>query len=87
MSKNTSIDTVATPHATQSTVHIKTSDEDQTLLRRPEVEKLTGKCRSSLYSDIQKGLFPAPVKIGARAVAWRRKHVLDWIATRKSVPS
>ena len=87
MSKNTSIDTIATPLAMQSTGHINTTNEDQTLLRRPEVEKLTGKCRSSIYSDIQKGLFPAPVKIGARAVAWRRKHVLDWIAMRKSVSS
>lgn len=85
MSKNTSIDTVVTPPAVQRTGQINTSDEDQTLLRRPEVEKLTGKGRSSMYSDIQKGLFPAPVKIGARAVAWRRKSVLDWIAARKSV--
>ena len=87
MSKNTSIDTVVTPPAVQRAGQINTSDEDQTLLRRPEVEKLTGKRRSSIYSDIQKGLFPAPVKIGARAVAWRRKHVLDWIAMRKSVSS
>lgn len=52
------------------------------LLRRPEVEKLTGRCRSAIYAGIADGSFPKPVKIGARAVAWPESSVLRWISER-----
>lgn len=40
------------------------------LIRLRQVLALTGKCRSSLYSDILDGRFVRPVKISARASAW-----------------
>ena len=40
------------------------------LLRRPEVEKLTGLARATIYQKMATGDFPRPVKIGVRAVAW-----------------
>jgi len=40
------------------------------LLRFPQVIELTGRSKSRIYADIAKGKFPAPVKIGAKAVAW-----------------
>ncbi len=39
------------------------------LLRRPDVEAVTGLSRSSLYAKMDSGDFPCPVRIGARAVA------------------
>lgn len=54
-----------------------------TLLRRPQVEALTGLSRSTLYLFIQKSNFPAPVRLGARSVAWRESEVLQWIADRQ----
>lgn len=52
---------------------------DERMLRRPEVERRTGKSRSSIYQDVQKGKFPAPVRVGQRAVAWRESDIIRWI--------
>ena len=52
------------------------------LLRRPQVESMTGLKRSSLYALIQCGQFPKPIKLSARAVAWPLQAVEGWIATR-----
>ncbi|MDA1101496.1 MAG: AlpA family phage regulatory protein [Proteobacteria bacterium] len=38
--------------------------------RAPKVCSDTGRGRSSLYSDVNAGLFPPPIKIGSRASAW-----------------
>lgn len=61
---------------------LNVSNQD-TLLRRPKVEILTGLGRSSIYFLIQKGDFPAPVRLGLRSVAWRESEVLQWIASRQ----
>lgn len=52
------------------------------LLRRPQVEELTGLSRSTIYAMIQRGDFPAPVQIGRRAVAWSEAAIQIWISTR-----
>jgi len=39
----------------------------RTILRLPEILEMTGRSRSSHYSDIQAGLFVKPVLIGLRA--------------------
>jgi prophage regulatory protein len=49
------------------------------ILRRPEVQKITGLSRSHLYLLIQQGNFPSPVKLGERAVGWRHSDVQEWI--------
>lgn len=54
------------------------------LIRRPDVEAMTGLARSSIYAKISEGEFPAPVKIGARAVAWPESDIQEWIAARIS---
>ena len=38
--------------------------------------------RSHLHKMIADGLFPAPVKIGKRAVAWRESEIAAWQAAR-----
>ena len=52
------------------------------LLRRPEVEKLTGLSRSSIYAAMARGEFPRPRRIGRRAVAWDESIIERWLATR-----
>lgn len=54
------------------------------LLRRPDVERLIGLKRSKLYAMVREGTFPAPVRLSPRAVAWREREVLDWIAQREA---
>lgn len=51
------------------------------LLKLPEVISLAGKSRSSIYAAIQKGEFPAPVRIGPRAVAWTSTSLGEWQAS------
>ena len=50
------------------------------LLRRREVEQLTGFKRSNIYKLMATGAFPRPVKVGARAVRWREADVTAWLA-------
>ncbi|NNU80409.1 AlpA family phage regulatory protein [Halovulum dunhuangense] len=52
------------------------------ILRRPEVELLTGLSRSTLYAMIAEGSFPEPLRLGRRAVGWRESVVEEWIGGR-----
>jgi len=45
------------------------------LLRRPIVEQAVGWSRSTLYRNIQKGLFTKPVHIGGERVAWPASEI------------
>jgi prophage regulatory protein len=47
-------------------------------LRLPEVKKVTGLSRSSIYLRIKDGHFPAPVRLGGRAVGWIEEEVASW---------
>jgi prophage regulatory protein len=53
-----------------------------TILRLPAVKARTSRSRSSIYADIQAGLFPAPIKIGPRAVGWLESEIETWIEQR-----
>lgn len=48
------------------------------LIRLPEVLRLTGLSRTSVYELEGGGLFPSRVPIGPRAVAWPRDAVVQW---------
>jgi prophage regulatory protein len=47
-------------------------------LRLPAVIALVGKSRTAIYRDIQTGIFPAPIRIGARSVAWDSTAIETW---------
>lgn len=53
-----------------------------TLMRRPAVLAATGLSKSSLYQMIHEGRFPAPRRVGLRAVAWRAEDISEWIDSR-----
>ena len=53
-----------------------------TLLRRKEVEALTGLSRAHLYHLMRTGDFPEPLKLSPRAVRWVRDEVVGWIESR-----
>jgi prophage regulatory protein len=40
------------------------------IVRRPEVLELLQISRSNLYKKIEQGLWPKPISLGSRAVAW-----------------
>lgn len=52
------------------------------LLRIAEVRKLTRRSTSRIYADMSAGIFPRPIRIGARAVAWRQSEVSTWLDQR-----
>ena len=52
------------------------------LIKLPEVIQETALSRSSIYAAIKLGLFPTPVKIGRRAVAWRAEEIEQWRISR-----
>jgi len=51
-------------------------------LRFNQVKELVGLGHSCIYEKIKNNEFPAPVPIGARAVAWLSDEVEAWIAER-----
>lgn len=53
--------------------------QELALLRKPFVLSKTGLCNSTMYYLIKHNLFPAPVKIGKRAVAWRTSDIETWL--------
>lgn len=52
------------------------------LMRRPQVEAVTGMACSTLYDRMANDDFPRPVRIGRRAVGWVESEVQDWIESR-----
>ena len=52
------------------------------LIRLPFVEERTGLRKSSVYFGVKAGTFPAPVRLSARAVAWRESDIDRWISER-----
>lgn len=52
------------------------------ILRLPEVIRLTGLSRSSIYRLESLGQFPSRVKLSESASGWRSEEVQEWINTR-----
>jgi len=53
------------------------------ILRRHQVEALTGLGSSSMYAAIAAGDFPKPIRLGnSRSVGWIDQEVQDWIAAQ-----
>jgi prophage regulatory protein len=49
------------------------------LLRLPEVRAITGLSRTSIYEEIRKNHFPAPVPLTTRSVGWVEWEVRQWV--------
>jgi len=54
----------------------------ESLNRLTKVEDKTGCKKSMVYDLVGKGLFPEPVKIGERAVAWVESEIDAIVAAR-----
>ncbi len=57
-------------------------DPVQRIIRLPAVMALTGLGRSSIYAAIDRGEFPAQVKLTIRAVGFVASEIDDWISSR-----
>jgi prophage regulatory protein len=54
-------------------------------LRLPTVMRITGLGRTTIYRLIADQKFPCPVRLGPRAVAWRRTDLDRWSEARPVV--
>lgn len=65
---------------------VRTSDDQPKaltrLLRLPEVTRLTGYSRDSIYRLAREGKFPRRIELSDRASRWREDEILAWIEAR-----
>ncbi|MGD9107590.1 MAG: AlpA family phage regulatory protein [Gammaproteobacteria bacterium] len=55
------------------------------LLRFPEVRKITGLSRSTIFRLERNGKFPKRKQISTQAVGWLLEEINKWIESRQSV--
>lgn len=60
----------------------RSTSSAERLMRLPEVIQTVGRSRTSIYYDVKEGLFPEPLKIGRRAIAWKESDIRNWIESR-----
>lgn len=53
------------------------------VLRLPETSAMVGLKRASIYALMAEGRFPRPVRLSARAVAWRMSDLQRWLSERE----
>ncbi len=55
------------------------------LLKLKTVMKRCGIKKTSIYTKMQKGVFPRPVKLGPNSIAWRSDEIEAWIESRERI--
>ena len=61
---------------------IQQARTERGLLRRRQVEELVRLSRSTIYAAVKNRTFPAPYRIGVRAVAWKISDLETWLEAR-----
>ena len=56
------------------------------ILRMPELTRLTGLSKATIYRMVAEGTFPRPVQLGKQAVGWRASAIQRWNAGLEEVP-
>jgi prophage regulatory protein len=57
-------------------------DQRLQVLRLPQVCRITGLCRSTIYHLEACERFPRRVKVGVRSVGWMEHEIQEWLANR-----
>ena len=57
------------------------------VLRRQQVEAITGLTTSALYRLVKLGDFPKPVQITSGTVGWKYSEIFVWLESRPRVAS
>ncbi|MCB1762180.1 MAG: AlpA family phage regulatory protein [Gammaproteobacteria bacterium] len=61
--------------------------QQNSILRRREVERVTGLSASTIRRKEISGEFPARIRLGPNSIGWRADEVTQWIDERKRVNS
>ena len=59
--------------------------EYRRILRKEEVQRLTGLSYTTIWRKEKEGEFAARVRLGANSVGWREGDVLRWLDQRERV--
>lgn len=52
------------------------------ILRLPEIKKITGLSRSAIYDLISQGKFPKQIKLTSRSSGWIESEINQWLDDR-----
>ena len=58
------------------------------MLRTPEVVRLTGLSKTTIWRRVRSGDFPVPVKLGSlgtRSIGWREAELEEWLENRPEI--
>ena len=58
------------------------------ILRTPEVVRLTGLSKTTIWRRVRSGDFPKPLKLGSlgtRSIGWREGDVKSWLDNRPTI--
>jgi prophage regulatory protein len=66
---------------------LSTNNTVSTIYRLEQIKHLSQLSKSSIYLYIKRGEFPAPIKLGRRAVGWRSSDIEAWVASLSSKQS
>lgn len=55
------------------------------VLRMPTVTASVALSKGAILQGVKLGTFPAPIKLGPKAIGWRMSAIKNWLDTRKSV--
>lgn len=60
---------------------------DVQILRRLDVQRVTGLSKATLWRLVKAGAFPQPIKLSERAVGWKADEIDAWIESRPRTTS
>lgn len=55
------------------------------VMRLPAVIATVGMSRGWVLANVREGNFPAPIKLGAKAIGWRSSAICEWLRTREEL--
>jgi len=58
-------------------------NKTDTILRMPEVIRVTGLSKATIYRMMKDGTFPKQYRLSARAVGWKESSLCAWAENRK----
>lgn len=55
------------------------TENDDRLLKLPEVCRIVGLAKPTIYARIAQGTFPRPLDLGGNARRWRMSTIQQWV--------
>lgn len=70
---------------TRATRTVNLPDGIDPIVRLPAVLAITGLSKGWVRNNVLTGEFPAPLRLGEKAVGWRMSSIQNWLESRQVV--